>query len=239
MSTPAPARQGPGRLTIREVFRHDDPVAHWIFSLTALAEDLEVGVEPSRQAMAGGDLRALLFWHRHTATRLYEANRLVHPTASNDEIKEFVGDLLERAPGGANLVAAYSRPAPDAKSPVEEMYGDLRHLTVHYSKIGKRELSETLKKYAYLPAQATIRQTESGTPEMTFGWVQGVRSMEIFGDITREDFLEKLRSDGQVTASLTVSWLMVVPIALSLYCHLRKIDMSELLDTTGWSPPGS
>ena len=214
-------------------------MAHWIFSLTALAEDLAVGVEPSRQAMADGDLRALLFWHRHTATRLYEANRLVHPTASNDEIKEFVGDLLERAPGGANLVVAYRRPSPDARSPVEEMYGDLRHLTVHYSKIGKKELSETLKKYAYLPAQATIRQTPSGTPEMTFGWVQGVRSMEVFGDITSEDFLEKLRSDGQVTASLTVSWLMVVPIALSLYCRLREIDMSELLDTTGWSPPGS
>jgi hypothetical protein len=71
---------GPGRLTIGEVFKHDDPVAHWVFSLTALAEDLEVGVEPSRQAMTDGDLRALLFWHRHTATRLYEANRLVHPS---------------------------------------------------------------------------------------------------------------------------------------------------------------
>jgi hypothetical protein len=91
------------RLTIGEVFRHDDPVAHWMFSLTALAEDLEVGVEPSRQAIADGDLRALLFWHRHTATRLYEANRLVHPATSNKEIKEFVGDLLERAPGGATL----------------------------------------------------------------------------------------------------------------------------------------
>jgi hypothetical protein len=119
------------------------------------------------------------------------------------------------------------------------MYGELRHLTVHYSKIGKKELSETLRKYAYLPAQATIRQSKSGTPEMTFGWVQGVRSMEVFGDITSEGFLEKLRSDGQVTASLTASWLMVLPIALSLYCRLRGIDMSELAETGGWSPPSS
>jgi hypothetical protein len=181
VSPAAPPQGSPGRLTIGKVFRHDDPVAHWIFSLTALAEDLAVGVEPSRQAMADGDLRALLFWHRHTATRLYEANRLVHPTASNDEIKEFVGDLLERAPGGANLVAAYSRPSPDGKSLIEEMYGDLRHLTVHYSKIGKKELSETLKKYAFLPAQATITQTPSGTPEMTFGWVQGAAACRYSG----------------------------------------------------------
>jgi hypothetical protein len=63
--------------------------------------------------------------------------------------------------------------------------------------------------------------------------------MQVFGDITSEDFLEKLRSDGQVTASLTVSWLMVLPVALSLYCHLRQIDMNELLDTGGWSPQSS
>jgi hypothetical protein len=239
VSTPAPAQRGPGRLSIGQVFKHDDPVAHWMFSLTALAEDLEVGVEPSRQAIADGELRALLFWHRHTATRLYEANRLVHPATSNNEIKEFVGDLLEHAPGGANLVAAYRRPSPDAASPIEQMYGDLRHLTVHYSKVGKKELSQTLEKYAYLPAQATIRQTESGTPELMFGWVQGVRSMEIFGDIAREDFLKKLRSDSEVTASLTASWLMVVPVALSLYCRVREIDMSELVDTSGWSPRSS
>jgi hypothetical protein len=41
------------------------------------------------------------------------------------------------------------------------MYGDLRHLTVHYSKIGKKELSQILKKDAWLPAQATIKQTAS------------------------------------------------------------------------------
>jgi hypothetical protein len=239
VSTPAPAQPGPGRLTIGQLFKHDDPVAHWVFSLTALAEDLGVGVEPSRKALTDGDLRALLFWHRHTATRLYEANRLVHPTTSNDEIKKFVGDLLERAPGGANLVAAYSRPSPDGKSPIEEMYGDLRHLTVHYSKVGKKELSETLRKYAYLPAKATITQTASGTPEMTFGWVQGVRSMEVFGDIHSADFLESLRSGGEITASLTASWLMVVPVALSLYCREREIDMRELIDTSGWSPPSS
>jgi hypothetical protein len=210
-----------------------------MFSLTALAEDLEVGVEPSRHAIADGDLRALLFWHRHTATRLYEAYRLVHPTTSNREIKEFVGDLLERAPGGANLLAAYSRPSPEIESPIAQMYGELRHLTVHYSRIGKKELSQILKKYAWLPAQATIGQTTSGAPELTFGWVQGVRSMQVFGDIASAGFLEKLRSDGEVTASLTASWLMVVPIALSLYCHLREIDMSELVETGGWSPPSS
>jgi hypothetical protein len=238
VSPPAPTQQGPGRLTIGEVFRHDDPVAQWMFSLTALAEDLEVGVEPSRQAIADGDLRGLLFWHRNTITRLYEANRLVHPTTSNNEIQEFVGDLLERAPGGANLLAAYSRPAPDVASPVTQMYGDLRHLTVHYSKIGEQELAQTLKKYAHLPAQATIRQTKSGMPELTFGWVQGIRSMEVLGDIASEDILEK-RSDGEVTARLTASWLIIVPIALSLFCRLREIDMSELVDTGGWSQPSS
>jgi hypothetical protein len=233
----ASAHKSPGRLTIGDVFKHDDPVAHWMFSVTTLAEDLVVGVKPSRQAIADSDLRAMLFWHRHTATRLYEANRLVHPATSNDAIKEFVGDLLERAPGGADLAAAYRRPSPDAPSPIEQMYGDLRHLTVHYAKVGKKELSQTLQRYAWLPAQATIRATESGTPELTFGWVQGVRSLQIFDDITNQGFLERLQSDGEVTASLTASWLMVVPVEMSLYCRTHEIDMRELIDASGWSPP--
>jgi hypothetical protein len=229
-------RQSPRKLTIGEVFRHDDPVGHWMFSVTALAEDLVVGVKPSQQAQADGDLRAMLFWHRHTVTRLYEANRLVHPVTSNAEIGDFVGTLLERAPGGANLVEAYRRPASDGASPIEQMYGKLRHLTVHYSKIGEKELSQTLENYAYLPAQATVGQNTSGTSEMTFGWVQGVRSMEVFGEIT-DGFLERLHSDGEVIASLTASWLMVVPVALALYCRARGIDLSELIDATGWTAP--
>jgi hypothetical protein len=230
--------QSPCELTIGEVFGHDDPVGHWMFSVTALVEDLMVGVKPSQQAQGDGDLRAMLFWHRHAVTRLYEANRLVHPVTSNAEIGEFVGGLLERAPGGANLVEAYRRPKGDGASPIEQMYGNLRHLTVHYSKIGERELSQTLKSYAWLPARATIGQSASGTPEMTFGWVQGVRSMEVFGEIT-DDFLERLRSDGEVIASLTASWLMVVPVALALYCREHDIDLSELIDATGWTPPAS
>lgn len=226
------------KLTIGEVFKHDDPVGHWMFSVTALAEDLMVAIKPSQQAQTDGDLRAMLFWHRHTVTRLYEANRLVHPVTSNAEIREFVGDLLERARGGANLVEAYRRPTPAGASPIEQMYGNLWHLTVHYSKIGEKELSQTLENYAYLPARATIEQNTNGNPEMTFGWVQGVRSMEVFGEIT-DGFLERLRTDGEVIASLTASWLMVVPVALALYCRARDIDLSELIDATGWTPPAS
>jgi hypothetical protein len=111
------------KLTIGDVFKHDDPVGHWMFSVTALAEDLMAGIEPSEQAQADGDLRAMLFWHRHTVTRLYEANRLVHPVTSNAEIRAFGGNLLERAPGGANLVEAYRRPTPSGASPIEQMYG--------------------------------------------------------------------------------------------------------------------
>lgn len=35
--------RSPRKLTIGEVFKHDDPVGHWMFSVTALAEDLMVG----------------------------------------------------------------------------------------------------------------------------------------------------------------------------------------------------
>ncbi len=110
-----------------------------------LAEDLQVGIKPAKEATDSGDLRALLFWQRHMVTRLYEARRLVTSARNITEVGEFVGDLLQTPPGGANLMEAYTRPSPDTPSMVEALYAELRHLTVHYSEVGEPELRGTLR----------------------------------------------------------------------------------------------
>jgi hypothetical protein len=180
-----------------------------------------------------------LFWHRYLATRLYEARRLVTSARDIPEIKEFAGDLLANPPGGGNLLQAYTRQAPNKQSAVEAMYEELRHLSIHYSKVGQPELRKMLTTQAHLPAEMKIATTTDGTPDVTFGWVQAIRSMEILGDIHQADFLAALRSRGEMTGSLASGWLMVTVLALLLYVHSRGIDPDRLGDVSGWRPPHS
>lgn len=123
--TKQPASGGDSRLllTVGELFPHGDMVAQWVYSLTTLAEDRQVGVRPTREAMDSGDRRALLFWHRHLVTRLYEARRLVTSANNITDVGEFLGDLPHKPPRGANLVEAYTRSTPHTPSMVEAQYG--------------------------------------------------------------------------------------------------------------------
>jgi hypothetical protein len=86
--------QSRSRLTIGELFPDGDVVGQWVFSLTSLTEDLHVGTQPARQAQESGDLRGMLFWHRHMVTRLYEARRLITAARTIAEVHAFAGTLL-------------------------------------------------------------------------------------------------------------------------------------------------
>lgn len=108
-------QRGPGsardaRPTIGELFPHDDPVAQWVFSLTAFAEDLHVGIKPAKEANDTGDLRALLFWQRHMVTRLYEARRLVTSARAIAEVDPKRGGPGGYQPGGLPRRDASHRP---------------------------------------------------------------------------------------------------------------------------------
>lgn len=190
MSTESADAPSENRLTVGELFPQHDVVGQRVFSLTALAEDLNVGLQPSKDALATSDLRALLFWHRHLVTRLFEARRLVTTARNTPEIAEFASDLLQKPPAGVSLLDAYTRPSKNTPSSVEAMYQDIRHLSVHYAKVGKPELEDALATHAYLPAEMKLTIAADGIPDLTFGWVQAIRSMEVLGDIRQADFLE-------------------------------------------------
>jgi len=224
-------------LTIGELFPDGDLVGQWVFSLTSLTEDLNIGTQPAKQAQESGDLRGILFWHRHMVTRLYEAGRLVDAAQTIAEVRAFAGQLLHDPPGGANLIDAYTQPAPSVPSTVQRLYANLRNITVHYSKIGEPELRQTLRNYAYLPAQFTIEGGVGGTPNPQFRWVQAIRSMEIFGDIHQPDFLAQMRAAGETTGQIAASWIMVTALALALHTHRLGLDADRLGDTSAWVPP--
>lgn len=119
-------------LTIGELFPDGDAAAQWVFSLTALVEDITVLVKSLRIARDEEDLRASLFFYRQLVTRLYEARRIATTARRVPEIACFVGELLRRPPGGIDLEAAYRHDPATKSSSVERLYAELRNRTVHY-----------------------------------------------------------------------------------------------------------
>jgi hypothetical protein len=235
----APLGKSRFRLTIGELFPDGDLVAQWVFSVTALVEDIQVGTHPSKEAQVAGDLRAMLFWHRHMVTRLYEARRLVTTARTVAEVRGFAETLLQNPPGGVDLSDAYKRPSKDVPSTIERLYEELRHLTVHYAKVGGDELRDTLRQYAGLPAEITIETRTDGSPDLQFRWVQAVRGMEVFGDVHQPDFLKQMRDRSELTGRIVASWTMAAGLAVILNARRLGIDTNKLGDISGWAPPSA
>lgn len=90
-------------LTVGELFPDGDVVGQWVFSVTALSEDIQLVTHPMQDAKDRQDLRALLFYYRHLVTRLYEARRLVTAVEHRSDLASFLGSLLDRSRLGVDL----------------------------------------------------------------------------------------------------------------------------------------
>jgi hypothetical protein len=146
-----------------------------VFTLNCVVQDIEIITWPLRDATT---VRAKMYFHRSLITRLYEARRLIEAHAQYEEIREFAKDGLNVA--GVDLVALYSRSAEDEKSEVERLYTDSRHRTVHYPKVGSRELRGLLFDYHKFPARLVPENTP-GSPAIDTQWVTVVRAQDSWG----------------------------------------------------------
>jgi hypothetical protein len=215
-------------LTISELFPDGDAAAQWVFSLTALAEDLNVLVKPLRQAHDQQDLRASLYFYRQLVTRLYEARRIAATARTVPEIASFVGDLLRRPPGGINLEQAYRRDPEDEPSRVEQLYAELRHRTVHFPQPANDELAEVLWQHSGYPAQIALGRDEDGRPTVWFQWVHAVTAGDVFGDVRDPEFLKSMTDRSNLVAALSLSWTMAAAVAVPLHARRLGIDSARL-----------
>jgi hypothetical protein len=219
-------------LTVGELFPDGDVVGQWVFSVTALAEDIRVLIGPLREAMDEGDLRASLFYYRQLVARLYEARRLVSAAHDIPEVTSFLGDLLQAPPGGLDLNGIYRRESKDAPSRVEQLYGELRHRTVHYMRVGGQELRDALWSHSGYPARLEV-ETVRGRPEPWFQWVHAVTASDVFGDVANPSFLSDMRERSEFVGKIAGSWLMVAPLALILQAKRLGIPTSQLGELPG------
>jgi hypothetical protein len=215
-------------LTVGELFPDGDAAAQWVFSLTALTEDIGVLMKALSQAREDEDLRALLFFYRQLVTRLYEARRLATTARTVPEIASFVGDLLRRPPGGVDLEEVYRRDPETKSSTVERLYAELRHRTVHYLQPASNELADVLWNHSGYPAQVEFAKDDRGRPKVWFQWVHAVTAADVYGDVRDPAFLKSMNERSELIAAIAMSWTMVTGVALALHIHRLGMDSSRL-----------
>lgn len=215
-------------LTVGEVFPDGDVAAQWVFSLTALVEDITVLTKSLRHAHETEDLRASLFFYRQLVTRLYDARRIATLARTVPEIASFVGDLLRRPPGGIDLEQVYRHDPATKSSRVEQLYTDLRNRTVHFLKPASDELADVLWNHSGYPAQIEFAKDERGRPTIWFQWVHAVTAADVYGDVHDPDFMKTMDERSDLVAAIAMSWTMVASVAVSLHIRRLGIDSSRL-----------
>jgi hypothetical protein len=163
-------------LTIGELFPEGDLLGEWVFSLSALADDLRE-IEHRMQALRGNDLRTALLFQRLLAIRLYEAGRLVYIVDKQPAIREFLG---EKPPVWFDTLREMYLPCGESR--VDELYAVTRHQGVHYIWPGSGELKRALRAVRHLPARLKIITDETDR-DVSAEWAQMVAGLSVFGEL--------------------------------------------------------
>lgn len=210
-------------LTIGELFPSDDPIARWVFSVTAVAEDITIVFNAMNAADSPERVRERIYFYRQLITRLVEARRVVVAVEKDPQLEPFSGPLL--AGPLMDLGAVYRRPDEETKSTIEQLYSQLRHRSVHYMQ-GK-ELAAELARHRNFPAEIHIEQGEPA-PRVEFRWLQIISGMELFGDPHDPDMLKKMDERGALVANMAAAWQMAGAMSVILLAQRLGIDSARL-----------
>jgi hypothetical protein len=211
------------RLTIGELFPGDDPVARWVFSATAVAEDVAIVFGAMNDAANDEHVRERIYFYRQLITRLVEARRLVLAVDKDPALTSFAGPLLQGPV--MNLREVYERPDDGSKSTVEQLYSQLRHRSVHYMQ--GTELRNELEAHRNFPAEIHIEPGDPA-PRVEYRWLQVLSGMELFGDPHDPDMLKKMDERGMLVANMAAAWMMTAVAGVALLARRLGIDSGRL-----------
>ena len=125
-------------------------------------------------------------------------------------------------------MAAYTRPQ-DGKSPVEQLYSDSRHRTVHYSHIGEAELRGLLNDYRNFPAHMVVHERDHRL-SFEYEWVTAIRAGEAWGEQPwTPAFVQHLETFGQQTTALATAWVMISTVLVMVYAQRRGIPLERIV----------
>ncbi len=216
------------QLTVGELFPADDVLAQWVFSLTALAEDLTAVTAIGRRVSADEpDIRIGLLYMRQMVTRLYEARRLIEVADQQPAVSHFI----TRLGGEENSWMAFLKQIyghnHGKRSVVDELFEELRHATVHYSWVGSNELRDYLREIGWMPARLVVK---SDPARLDYQWAQAASAWQLFNAKTGPDWHEEYKRRQELAGNIASAWMMLSPVALFSYVRDRGIDLERLAD---------
>jgi hypothetical protein len=216
------------KLTIGELFPADDVVAQWVFTLTAVADDLRILLGMMDLSKMEEQIAEQTTLFRLLMSRLLEARRVVDAWRRFPEIQDLTGGKLEF--GSLDLLSAYSCPdGKGARSQVEKLYVDSRNRTVHYSHVGESELTDLLRDYGWSPARITVSERH-GKAQLEYQWVTAVRIGDSIGSAPWAVNVQKLARNGRQVSSLATAWIMLGMVCLMLYARKQGIPLERIVD---------
>ncbi len=212
-------------LTIGELFPSGDIVAEWVFSLSAVADDLTMLRRQLARAHAEDEaFRVVLLFQRLLSVRLYEARRLVHVVDTHPELKDFLGS---KPPSWFELLR--EKYSPEGHSAVDELHAVTRHQGVHYMWPGSQELREALHSVGRSPARMKVTDDRS-RPNVEVQWVQIVAGMGVFGEVQDAQWTPRFAERGELTVEIVQAWTMLYGVMIVIYAHRRGIDLERFVE---------
>lgn len=215
------------KLTIGELFPAGDVVGQWVFSLNCLTEDLYVLMGSLTSATEPHDLRAALYFTRALGARLYEANRLAESFRDQAEINAFFNGKIA-SPTGVDLLELYT-PDADGVSAIDRLFGTARHRVVHYPWVGRPELRELLHEHRRYPARLVAERVD-GVLQHENQWVTAIVAQDVFGDMSRDGSLERMRALASTRAAVATAWMFASTVMTIVYAKKRGIEIERFVD---------
>jgi hypothetical protein len=221
-------------VTVGELFPAEDLIAQWVFSLTAVAEDLAI-TEAAFQRVLQADRGPLWsgYHYRQVVARLYEAERPVIAAVDRDDIRDFIAGI----PGATEHIGylADQYVAPEGRmSKVRASFGGMRHRTVHHSWVGSDELRQALETAANENARILINRNDRW---LHHEWPEAVAIRSMLGDLSqpaaRDAFAER------VDQAKTILHHLVALVKLVVAQHVRRRGINpehlivDVTDATG------
>jgi hypothetical protein len=221
---------------VGELFPADEIVAQWVFSLSAVAEDLSI-TEAAFQEVLHGDRGPLWTgcYFRQLIARLYEAERPIISARQREEIAAFLAELPDAA-GHIDFLAGHYVAPEGQQSKIRATFGGMRHRTVHHSWVGAAELRNALEVAADEEARIIVNREEGW---LHHEWPEAVAPRALVGDLTepkaRAAFVERTKLAQEILRHLVA----LVKIVLGEHVRRRGIDPARLVvEVTSDMPEG-
>jgi len=228
-------RESVRAVTVGELFPADDLVAQWVFSLSAVAEDLAI-TEAAFQDVLHGDGAPLWigYHYRQVIARLYEAERPIINARQRDDVRAFLAEIPDAAEH-VDYLADHYVASEGQISKVRATFGGMRHRTVHHSWVGSVELREALEVAAGEDARILVNRSERW---LHHEWPEAVALRSLLGDLTTPEANTALRERLKVVQEILGHLVALVKVVIAVHVSRRGVDPSRLIVEVTADEPG-